>query len=116
MRSHEEHWEGPLPSPRTMDEYRQIGPDWPDKIIAQWEAESLHRRSYETWALRATIARDILGQILAGAFALAALYVAHNAIVDGQPLAGVILGGGTIASVVGAFLYQRRGKQSPPSS
>ncbi|MBS7543200.1 DUF2335 domain-containing protein [Ancylobacter oerskovii] len=93
-----------------MREYRDFGTDWPERIMAQWETESAHRRSYETWALRATIARDLLGQIFAGAFALSALYVATIAFREGYPAVAATIVGGTIISVVGAFLYQRNKK------
>lgn len=106
-------WEGPLPSPKTMHEYRQLSPDWPDRIVKQWETESEHRRNYEMIALQAATRRDAAGQNYAGAFALSALAVAALALYLGQPWVGAIISGGTIASVVGAFLYQKKGR-SPP--
>lgn len=110
VHSKQELWQGPLPSPKTMEQYRDLSADWPDRIIRQWETESDHRRTYEMTALTATARRDFLGQIFAGAFALGALAVAAFALWMGLPWVAAILGGGTIASVVGAFLYRSHTK------
>lgn len=93
-----------------MEQYRDLSADWPDRIIRQWETESDHRRAYEMAALTATTRRDLLGQILAGAFALGALAVAGFALWMQLPWVAAVLGGGTIASVVGAFLYRNNAK------
>lgn len=108
----QEMWQGPLPSPKTMQEYRDIGNDWPERIVAQWETESAHRRAYEMHALKSATRRDFTGQLFAGAFALSALAVAAFALHAGHPWIGAIIGGGTIGSVVGAFLYQRHHSQT----
>lgn len=105
---HTEHrWEGPLPPPRALEEFRTLVPDAPERIFAQWEAESAHRRKYEQDALAAATLKDRRGQYAAAAFALSALGLAAFCVWMGQPVVATILGGGTIAAVVGAFLYQR---------
>lgn len=82
-------------------------PDAPERIFAQWEAEAAHRRNYETTALTRAYDRDERGQRAAIAFALSALAVSAFALHQGHPSAAIAIGGLTIASVVGAFLYQR---------
>lgn len=106
-----EVWQGPLPSPQTMEEFRQIGSDWPERIFKQWETETAHRRGYENRALDASILIDKMGQVFAGIFAGGALGVAALAIVYGQPWVASIIGGATIASVVGAFLHRDKKKK-----
>lgn len=113
VHSKQELWQGPLPSPKTMEQYRDLSADWPDRIIRQWETESDHRRAYEMTALTATTKRDLLGQILAGAFALGALAVSAFALWTDHQWVALILGGGTIASVVGAFLYRGSTTKQP---
>lgn len=82
-------------------------PDAPERIFRQWEGESEHRRAYEKAALEASIRRDLIGQISATLFALSALAVAVLALWMGEPWVAGVIGGGTIVSVVGAFLYRR---------
>lgn len=108
-------WEGPLPPPQTLEHFRELVPDAPERIFAQWELEATHRRDYEKTALRAAISRERLGQLGAIAFAMAALGVtAYCAYLDRPWVAGV-LGGGTITAVVTAFLYARRQSKQPPT-
>lgn len=101
------YWRGPLPPPAVIEEFRELVPDAPERIFRQWEGESEHRRAYEKTALEASIRRDLIGQLSATLFALSALAVAVFALWMGEPWVAGVIGGGTIASVVGAFLYRR---------
>jgi uncharacterized membrane protein len=104
----QEFWQGPLPSPQTLEAFRQLVPDAPERIFAQWEEEAKHRRAFEQTALSEAAKKDRRGQFAAIAFALAALILTAFCVWMGQPWVAGILGGGTIAAVVGAFLYERR--------
>lgn len=101
------YWQGPLPPPAVLEEFGRLVPDAPERIFRQWETEAEHRRAYERQALDAAIRRDGRGQISALLFAVAALSVSAFALWLGQPWVAGTIGGGTIASVVGAFLFQR---------
>ena len=101
------YWRGPLPPPAVIEQFRDLVPDAPERIFRQWEGESEHRRAYEKAALEASIRRDLIGQISATLFALSALAVALFALWMGEPWVAGVIGGGTIVSVVGAFLYRR---------
>ena len=100
------YWQGPLPPPAALEEFARLIPDAPKRIFRRWEAEADHRRAYEREAL-AAIRRDARGQVSALLFALAALSVSAFALWLGEPWVAGTIGGGTIASIVGAFLYQR---------
>lgn len=101
------YWKGPLPPPAVIEEFRRLVPDAPERIFQQWEQESAHRRAYEQKALDAAVKRDARGQISATIFALSALAVSAFALWMYQPWVAGTIGGGTIVSVVGAFLYRR---------
>ena len=101
------YWHGPLPPPSVLEGFARLVPDAPERIVRQWELEAEHRRAYERQALEAAIRRDARGQVSALLFALMALSVSAFAVWLGQPWVAGTIGGGTIASVVGAFLYQR---------
>lgn len=105
---HHQSWEGPLPPPATLEAFRDIVPDAPERIIRQWELESDHRRQYEMTGLQGAIERDRVGQGAAIVFALAALAVGVVALVYGHPAVASLVVGTTVVSVVGAFLYQRK--------
>ncbi len=99
-------WSGPLPPPAVLDEFNRIVPGCAERIFAQFEAEGAHRRELERRKSKFLV-RDVhIGQILAGLFALSGLGVAALAIVYDKPWAATIIGGGTIAPIVYAFLRQ----------
>ncbi|WP_428829436.1 DUF2335 domain-containing protein [Aureimonas altamirensis] len=104
----EKYWAGPLPAPETMAQFAEHVPDAPERIFKQWEEESAHRRQYEAKALDGAIKRDVRGQHSAIAFAIGALLLSGWALYLGHPWVSGIVGGSTIASVVAAFLYQRK--------
>lgn len=101
-------WQGPLPDPHSLEAFRQIVPDAPERIIRQWELEAGHRREYEMTGLKGAIERDRVGQGAAIVFALAALAVGVVALFLGYPAVASLVVGTTVVSVVGAFLYQRK--------
>lgn len=101
------YWHGPLPPPSVLEGFARLVPDAPERIVRQWGLEAEHRRAYERQALEAAIRRDARGQVSALLFALTALSVSAFAVWLGQPWGAGTIGGGTIASVVGASLYQR---------
>lgn len=113
VRSASAFWKGPLPPPAALEAFRQIEPTAPERIIRQWEQESDHRRNYETNALAAATRRGEIGLRNAIWFALAALAVAVVALFLHEPWVAGTIGGGTIVSVVGAFVYQRRTAGTP---
>lgn len=100
-------WQGPLPPPAILEQFRQLVPDAPDRIFKAWETESEHRRSFEMTALQGNIRTVRYGQFSAAAFALAAMGVTCFCVWIDQPWVAGIVGGTTVVSVVGAFLYQR---------
>ena len=112
VRREEALWQGPLPPPSALEEFKRLVPDAPERIFQQWEAEAAHRRAYEQRALKGTIARDRRGQWAAISFAMSALALAAFGVWMREPWVAGIVGFGTIAAVVGAFLYDRRAAQS----
>lgn len=101
-------WQGPIPPPAVLREFGEIVPDAPERILRQWENESAHRRAMERGALDSHHRRSVQGLWNAIVFALGALVTANVALALHEPQAAMVLGGGTIASVVAIFIYQRR--------
>ena len=40
-------WEGPLPAPETLERFEAVVPGSAKTIIAEWQAETRHRRKFE---------------------------------------------------------------------
>lgn len=82
---------GPIPSPAILHAYGEIDPSFPERIVAQFENESAHRRREER-RKSAALARDIsagrtqdrIGQILALVVAITMLSVAIWATLAGH--------------------------------
>jgi uncharacterized membrane protein len=114
---------GPIPSPDLLRQYEEIQPGLADRIVKTAEEESLHRRELEKISIGAQ-ARDIASQrseIRAGQFA--ALVVAISgfvcgtyAMTHGSQIGGSCLSGGTLISLVGAFLYRHNIPDKPKAA
>lgn len=81
-------------------------PGGAERIFAQFEAEGAHRRELEQRQSRFVVRDAHAGQFLAGLFAFLGLGVSALAIYYNQPWTATILGSGTIAPIVYAFLRQ----------
>lgn len=103
-----------MPPPATLEAFREIVPDAPERIFRQWELETAHRRDYEMTALRGALTRDERGQGAAILFALSALLAGIIALFLGYPAFATGIVTTTIVAVVGAFLYQRKPSNGRP--
>lgn len=101
-------WAGPLPPPSALAQFNDIVENGAERIIAQWETESRHRRDIEKRELALYGWSEILGKAFAFVFLLIAMAVTAYAIYLGQQWAAVVLGGGTIGAVVWAFVMTNK--------
>ena len=97
----------PLPDPDELAEYDKIIPAGADRILKMAEAQSAHRIQIESRVVKSQQTQGFCGQLFALIIALAALGLATYAAISGQPWFGSIIGGTTLVSLVGAFLYSR---------
>lgn len=102
-------WKAPLPPPSVLEEYNRAVPNGAERIVLAWERESEHRREIEANEQRLFYRDSTVGKVFALIFVLAALGVSAFAAWIGAEWLGIILGTGTIASVVWAFI---KGKQA----
>lgn len=104
-------WEAPLPPPSVLQEYNTAAPNGAERIVKNWEIESVHRREREKDEQRLHYRDAREGRYCALAFVLFALAVSAFFAYLKQPWLAGILGGGTIASVVWAFVYRQKPRQ-----
>jgi len=106
---------GPLPAPEMLEHYQQILPNAAERIFVIFEKEAEHRHRFEMRELeeRAKLQHRLLdlkswGQRFALITVLAGMATAAWALYLGHPAAASIIGGASLAAIVGAFLYSRR--------
>ncbi len=96
---------GPLPHPDILKRFDEVVPGAAERILAMAEEQSEHRRELEKKVIDSDIARSKWGQILGFCIAIAGLVVSAVVAIYGNALAGGIIGVGTLASLVGVFMY-----------
>ena len=106
MQQIQQHWSGPLPPPQTLAAFDEIVPGGASRIFDQFEKEADHRRELETKQAQFVVRDTLIGQILAGTFAVSGLLVAAFAIYMGAQWAATVIGGGVLVPIVYAFLRQ----------
>jgi hypothetical protein len=72
------------------------------------EEQFAHRTALERKIADSDIARSKWGQILGFVIAISGLVISLITILRGQEVAGSIIGSGTLASLVGVFMYGTR--------
>ncbi len=103
---HEQHsFSGPLPHPEILRQFEQVSPGAAERIIKMAEDQSRHRRDLENKVIESDIKRSILGQRLGFIISMTGLIISALVAIYGNPIAGTIIGVGTIASLVGVFMY-----------
>ena len=103
---------GPLPPPEILIRYNEAVPDAAERILAMAEKQSAHRISLEDRALTADIGRSNWGLIAGFAVAVVFGIGSFACILSGYSVEGLGLGGMTIVSLVGTFVYGNESKKS----
>ncbi|VFU09864.1 DUF2335 domain-containing protein [Methylocella tundrae] len=105
-------WAGPIPSPRTLQQFDDILPGSAERIFAQFEAEAAHRRRCEAEELRFRERESHVGQFLAGIFAVGAFGVTAFALHVGAYSVAGLVGTTTVLTGVAAFLNRKNPRVS----
>lgn len=102
---------GPLPPPNILKAYDEIIPNGAERIFKMAENQSSHRQNLESSVVKSNSRDSLLGII--SAFIISIFTVAAGAfcITSGHPVAGTILGGAGLASIVGTFIYGTRSER-----
>jgi uncharacterized membrane protein len=98
----------PLPHPSELAGYESILPGAAERIFALVENQSNHRQGLENKALSIEGRNSLLGLITGGVIGIVGLCIAGFCIYAGHDKAGMALGGGTLVSLVGPFIYGTR--------
>lgn len=101
-------WSGPLPPPSILEQFNDVVENGAERIVSAWEGETAHRQDMERRELSYFGRDSILGKVFAFIFVITALGGSLWAAVNGAEIFATVLGGGTIASVVWAFVKTTR--------
>jgi uncharacterized membrane protein len=101
----QQSFSGPLPHPEILKMYNDIMPGSAEKIIKMAEDQSLHRRNLENKVIESDVKRQRNGQVLGFIISMFGLLMSAVIAIFSDPLAGAIVGFGTLASLVGVFMY-----------
>jgi uncharacterized membrane protein len=99
-----EAFRGPLPSPKSLEEYKRIAPEVLDLILKEYGEEGPHRRKNEERLVANGILMSRLGLLSALLITLLFLGAGFYLILNGHDAAGASICGAGLVTVVVAFL------------
>ncbi|CCO25463.1 DUF2335 domain-containing protein [Maridesulfovibrio hydrothermalis] len=105
------HFQGPIPDPETFKAYEQALPGAADRILSMTERQSKHRQEMEKYAIRSENNLQLVGLVFGLIVSLAIIVGGVWCILKGYSIAGTLLTGGALASLVGVFVYGAQGKK-----
>lgn len=104
LRLRAEHSEGPLPSGRELQRYRDADPSAPRIILEEFRAESQHRRQVELEIVEGEGRRADRGQVFALCIIIFGLSISGFLIHAGHDWAGGFIGGMDLLGMAALFL------------
>lgn len=112
MMVHQEtSFSGPLPPPEVLKKFDEVVPGAAERIIKMAEGQFAHRTELEKKVINSDIARSKYGQVLGFIIAIVGLFVSATVSIYGNAITGGIIGVGTLASLVGVFMYGFRSRE-----
>jgi uncharacterized membrane protein len=104
-RVQQEHYQGVLPPPTILAQYRELLPDAPQRLFAMVEQQAVHRHYLERTALEADIKRSNMGLWSGFTIAIVGLLAAVGLAMTGHSIVGGLIGTVDLVSLAGIFVY-----------
>jgi len=98
----------PLPDPSILAKYNEIVPGSAERIIKWTEEQSTHRQRLESAAITAQILESKRGQWIGAVISVLFLIGSVWVTLNGHNWVGAVLGGGTVVTLVTAFVGSKR--------
>ncbi len=102
---------GPLPAPEQLAQYNAIAPDAAERIIQMAVDQANHRRELEKVVIKAGARDSLLGLVFGFIIGLSGMAGSVYCIAKGYQLGGGAIGVGSLAGLVGVFVYGSRQKR-----
>ncbi|HEY4520955.1 MAG TPA: DUF2335 domain-containing protein [Candidatus Paceibacterota bacterium] len=106
-----QEFSGPLPPPEVLRQFDQVVPGAAERIIKMAEQQFAHRTELEKKVIDSDIRQSTQGQVLGFTIAIVGLLVSAIISIYGSELVGGFIGVGTLASLVGVFMYGSRARR-----
>lgn len=98
---------GPIPPPAILEQYARIIPDLPERIVAQFENQSTHRRGLETKVVDGGIVAQKMGSVFGFTIAMTCLLGGFWLLHGGKDAAGIASIITAVAAPTGVFVWGR---------
>jgi len=102
---------GPIPSPQFLEQYDKVVPGAAKIIIDMAHSQAMHRQGLEKTVINSDVVNSRLGLIFGFLIGITGIIAGVVVVLAGQVIAGLIVSGGTIASLVGTFVYGSQGRK-----
>lgn len=99
---------GPIPPASELKKYEEVLPGSADRILKMAEKQSAHRQGMEERMLDNSIKSERIGQCLGFAVFTLAIIAGFVLILLGKDGIGLLTALGSIAALVGLFIYDRQ--------
>src|SRR3989338_6599528 len=106
----ETSFSGPLPPPETLKKFDEVVPGAAERIIKMAEGQFVHRTELEKLVIKSDVEQSKRGQLFGFAIAVIGFVTAIIAILNGEQWAAGIMGGATLATLAGVFVYGSRSR------
>lgn len=110
-----ESFSGPIPHPQILSEYERIVPGSAAKILDMAVSQSEHRKSLEIKVISTNINNSKLGLWFGLIIGLAGICAGTILSLHDKQIAGSVIGGGALVSLVGVFIYGSQQRQKERS-
>lgn len=111
-----EFYQGILPHPVMMEQYREIDPTIPLKIVQWTEEEGKHRRTVETTIVKQSFSTVIWGYVLGFLSVLLISVLCYLFMINGHPREGMWIACIIIVALAVVFVLRKVPKVNKPSS
>ncbi len=102
---------GPIPPPEILERYNAVVPNAAERIITMAEKQQEHRISIENKVVSSNIFNEKFGIICSLIIGLTGLICATICAMNGAQTTAVVIGGATLTSLVGVFVYGRHSRK-----
>ena len=107
-------WRGPIPPPSVLEGYESVLPGAAERILANFEAESAHRRRLEASTQEQASSRSRLGLLAGYCVAAMLIALAAYALFKGYSWQAVAILGGGLGTAVSIFVTGSKSASRQP--
>ncbi len=106
--SQQSYYQGQLPPPEMMAQFKDIDPSFPERIVAMAEKEASNRHKNETAANKMLARTSYLGMVFAFLSVLVVSALVFYAFYLGFATQAAAIATGVIIGIAGVFLLRRK--------